>query len=100
MLDPYQLLNVTKDATDEEIRKNYLQLVKQYTPDKYPQQFEAIRLAYEEISDLYKRVSFDLLSRAIATKAELFTMMVGNDTIKPLTEANFLALLAENLSVK
>jgi curved DNA-binding protein CbpA len=99
MLNPYQLLHVTEDATDEEIRKSYLQLVKLYTPDKHPQQFEAIRAAYEKISDLYKRVSFALLSRDLVTKAELFTMMVTNDTLLPFTENNFRSLLAEDLAL-
>lgn len=35
MTNPYKVLGVSDDATNEEIRAAYLSLVKKYHPDKY-----------------------------------------------------------------
>ena len=34
-MNPYKVLGVSEDATQEEIRAAYLKLVKKYHPDKY-----------------------------------------------------------------
>ena len=33
--NPYKVLGVSEDATDEEIKKAYRDLVRKYHPDKY-----------------------------------------------------------------
>ena len=38
MNDPYKVLGVSPDATEEEIKTAYKELVKKYHPDKYPGQ--------------------------------------------------------------
>ena len=63
MRDPYQVLGVSPNATDEEIKKAYRRLAKQYHPDRNPGDAEAARkmqeinAAYEQIKDpdAYKR---------------------------------------------
>ena len=63
MRDPYQVLGVSPDASDEEIKKAYRRLAKQYHPDRNPGDQEAARkmqeinAAYEQIKDpdAYKR---------------------------------------------
>ncbi|MDM8516529.1 DnaJ domain-containing protein, partial [Desulfobacterales bacterium HSG16] len=44
------------DASDEEIRTNYLRLVKEHTPEKDPDMFQKITEAYEAVKDVRKRV--------------------------------------------
>lgn len=63
--DPYQVLGLSSDATDEEVKKKYRTLVKQYHPDLHPDDAEAaekmseINAAYERINsgDVYPQPS-------------------------------------------
>jgi curved DNA-binding protein CbpA len=49
--DPYALLGVPAAADDEAIRRRYLELVRQFTPEHHPQRFAAVRAAYERLRD-------------------------------------------------
>ena len=55
--DPYKVLGVSPDASDEEIKRAYRQLAKQYHPDRNPGDAEAakkmqqINAAYEQIKN-------------------------------------------------
>jgi curved DNA-binding protein CbpA len=60
MSDPYQVLGLPADADDEAIRRRYLELVKQYTPEQHPQRFAAVRAAYESLRDLNTRLRYRL----------------------------------------
>jgi len=56
MLPYYFVLNVSEDATDEEIRNSYLRLVKQYTPEKDPLRFQQVTEAYEALQNRRRRI--------------------------------------------
>jgi curved DNA-binding protein CbpA len=49
--DPYAVLGVPDDADDEAIRRRYLELVRQFSPEHHPQRFATIRAAYESLRD-------------------------------------------------
>ena len=51
MNDPYQILGVTGDSTEAEIRAAYLQKVRDFPPDRAPERFAEIRAAYDEVRD-------------------------------------------------
>jgi curved DNA-binding protein CbpA len=53
--DPRQVLGVPPEAGDEEIRAAYLRKVKEFPPDRAPQEFEKIRDAYEALRDPRRR---------------------------------------------
>ena len=61
MNDPYKVLGVSPDASDDEIKKAYKQLVKKYHPDKYrdsdladlaSEKMKEVNAAYEEIKKM------------------------------------------------
>lgn len=75
--DYYRILGVSREASDEEIKKSYRKLVFQYHPDRNPGSAQAeekireINIAYEVISDAEKRRSYDRLSWGDEPRAEV-----------------------------
>ena len=60
MSDPYAVLGVPADSDDAAIRRRYLELVKQFSPEHHPQKFAAVRQAYELLRDLDTRLKHQL----------------------------------------
>jgi curved DNA-binding protein CbpA len=56
MNDPYAQLGLPPGADDATIRKRYLELVRQYSPDQAPEKFAEIHAAYDALRDPAKRV--------------------------------------------
>ncbi|MBY0525302.1 MAG: J domain-containing protein [Gemmataceae bacterium] len=56
MADPYEVLGLAADSDDEAIRRRYLELVRQFSPEHHPEKFAAIRSAYEDLKDVTTRL--------------------------------------------
>jgi curved DNA-binding protein CbpA len=60
MSDPYSVLGLPPESADDTIRRRYLQLVRQFSPEQHPDRFAAIRQAYEQLRDLNTRLRYRL----------------------------------------
>ena len=70
MADYYEILEVTHEATDTEIKKSYRRLAVKYHPDKNPgnkeaeEHFKEISQAYEILGNPEKRQMYDQYGEA------------------------------------
>ncbi len=49
--DPFAVLGLPVDSDDAAIRRRYLELVRQFPPEKNPERFAAVRQAYDLLRD-------------------------------------------------
>jgi len=63
--DPYSILDVTDEATEQQIKSAFRKYSLKYHPDKNPDEesrrkYEGVRQAYDILSDAKKRIMFDM----------------------------------------
>src|SRR4051794_11161609 len=96
MSDPYEVLGLPRHASEEEIRRRYLELVRENPPDRAPERFAAVRAAYDAVRDPIRRLEAQLFEirsgdslEAIASdvRARLLGARIPLDTLLALAES-------------
>ena len=96
MPDPYHVLGVTADASDEDIKQAYLEHVRRYPPERAPERFQAAREAFERVRTRRDRLRLKLLQPPGADIAELVAGALPQDARQRPGEATFQALLLDS----
>ncbi len=83
----YQILNIPKNASQDEIKKAYYKLVRQFPPEKQPEQFKKIRSAYQTLKDSKQKIQYDEMQKAEKYSAEI--TMLSAEGMKAIEESNW-----------
>ncbi len=70
MNDPYEILGVSPQADEAQIRSRYLDLVREFPPDRAPERFAEVRAAYDALRDPVMQAERQLLSLATTDSLE------------------------------
>ena len=73
----YEQLGMEQTASQQEIKRAYFRLVREFTPEKYPKEFMQIRQAYETLSDPAQRTAYDaILARFTGISKEVTAVII------------------------
>ena len=83
MQDAYEVLGLRADSDDATIRRRYLELVRQFTPEHHPQKFAEVRAAYERLKDLDSRARLRLFEQGRHDSIDALIEEIGCQTPRP-----------------
>ncbi len=88
----YHQLGLTADASEEQLRAAYLQLVQKYTPDRHPERFNEIHRAYHLLTHRREHAE-TLVSAAPQPPPDMNALVDGAEKNPPrLTPGQLLSL--------
>ncbi len=73
MADPYQVLGLDAGSSEADIRRRYLELVRQFPPDREPLRFTEVRAAYDQLRDPVVRLKSQLFDLKLDDSIETIT---------------------------
>jgi len=94
MKTPYEILGISEDCDDEIVKKGYLGMVRQFPPERFPDDFQRIRNAYEQIKTDKDRASLELFDRTLPEPEELIRELKKISTENRPDEQTLQELLA------
>ena len=57
---PFDILGIPDSATDEQVKAAYLKKIREFPPERFPEEFKATKHAFGQIHSLRDRVSYRL----------------------------------------
>ena len=97
MATPYILLGINHDANDVDVKQAYLKKVRDYPPERYPEQFRRIRQAYELLKDEKSRMAYRLFYQEPLSSSEVLAALFIEQKRSVPTEKLLLNALKESL---
>ena len=94
MLTPYLILGLAADSSGDEIRRRYLQLVREHPPGRDPERFQQIAQAYESLKDERTRVKTALFGATRYADMEMALMDLVRARSEERKNPNLKTLLA------
>ena len=95
MPDPFEVMGLSPGAGEDEIRSRYLQLVREFPPDRAPERFAAIRAAYDDLRNPMRRIEAQMFSLHTHDSFEALVGDLRATLLRPDLPAETLLLLAE-----
>jgi curved DNA-binding protein CbpA len=95
MSDPFEVLGLAQGAGDDEIRQRYLQLVREFPPDRAPERFAEVRAAYDDLRDPIRRLDRQMFSLNTHDTFEALARDLRARVLRPDLAADTLLSLAE-----
>ncbi len=83
MKTPFDILGIEDTATDEIIKKAYLHKVRQYPPEREPEKFQEIRIAFETIKDQRQRLRYQLFHHEPPGVDSLWKLLQSTQSQRP-----------------
>jgi len=100
MISAFDILGVEDNTSDEAVRNAYLQKIREYPPERFPETFKEVRQAFDAIATDKLRMTYRLFSQDtpnIAFLAEK-TLETEEPGVRPTKE--IILKLLENAIVK
>ena len=98
MPNPFDLLGVAEDTSDDAIKKAYLQRVREHPPERDPERFQAIRAAFELIKTRPDRLRYRLFAQDTPDVAGLIASTLQPGPRRRLTETQLRQWLNSRLN--
>ena len=97
MTNPFELLKIPESAGDDEIRAAYLARVREYPPERAPEQFQAIRAAYDRIKTEKARIAHLYIDPPEVDNNEVLNLLLRADQPGRPNPQQFQNLFADSL---
>lgn len=93
-MNPYDILNVDAQATDEAIKKAYLQKVREFPPEHAAEAFQQVRQAYERIKTQKDRMNDALFGTEAPDVGAALLHTLGEVSLRRVDADTFAKALA------
>ncbi len=81
MNNPFKILSISYTSNDDEVKSAYLQQIRQFPPDRYPEKFKKIKEAYEKLKTERDRIACRLFCAEDLTLIDLMESIKKQDSI-------------------
>lgn len=95
MLSDYYILGLDTNASEKEIRHQYLELIKKYTPEKNPTRFQDITESYERIKSKRQAIKNRILGMMECSDSESALLSLGRSVNIARRRSGLTELLGE-----